>query len=93
MQLIAYRTVRLTPGTAAQVHAWLHGHQGVRITSGYRSPETNRRVGGSPNSYHLRGRAVDVVAGPELLKHLRQTAKKYGAVEVILESDHLHVAF
>ena len=30
------------------------------ITSSYRSPEKNRRVGGAPGSMHLKGRAVDI---------------------------------
>jgi uncharacterized protein YcbK (DUF882 family) len=30
------------------------------VTSSYRSPEDNRRVGGSPGSMHLKGRAVDI---------------------------------
>jgi len=33
------------------------------ITSGYRCREHNEIVGGSENSYHLRGWAVDVIAG------------------------------
>ena len=32
----------------------------VRIISGYRCPEYNRRVGGAPRSQHLLGRAADV---------------------------------
>ena len=36
------------------------------INSGYRSPEVNKRVGGSPTSNHLTGCAVDIrVAGFE----------------------------
>jgi len=35
---------------------------GVRfiITSAFRCPEHNKRVGGTPNSAHLRGHAVDI---------------------------------
>jgi uncharacterized protein YcbK (DUF882 family) len=35
----------------------------LRIVSGYRSPATNRQVGGAPNSQHLHGRAADIPAG------------------------------
>ena len=38
----------------------------IIITSGYRSPELNRKVGGSPTSNHLTGCAMDIrVAGIE----------------------------
>lgn len=32
----------------------------TRITSGYRSPELNRAVGGVPDSQHTRGEAADI---------------------------------
>lgn len=38
-----------------------HFNKPIRITSGYRTPEENVRVGGSPNSLHLKGRACDFV--------------------------------
>ena len=34
----------------------------IRITSGYRSPELNRLVGGVPTSQHLKGEAADCTA-------------------------------
>lgn len=33
----------------------------LTVTSGYRSPEVNREVGGAMNSFHVEGRAADIV--------------------------------
>lgn len=38
----------------------------IRITSGYRSKELNRFVGGVANSYHLKGLAADIHVNSEL---------------------------
>jgi uncharacterized protein YcbK (DUF882 family) len=40
----------------------LREHVGVpvRITSGYRSPQHNRLIGGSPTSQHCKGEAADI---------------------------------
>ncbi len=40
----------------------------LRILSGYRSPSTNRAVGGSRRSQHLRGTAADIPAGVATLE-------------------------
>lgn len=41
----------------------------IVVRSGFRSPEVNKRVGGVPNSQHLRGEAADIAAGgPATLK-------------------------
>ena len=34
----------------------------IRITSGFRSPELNKAVGGKPTSQHIKGEAVDITA-------------------------------
>lgn len=34
----------------------------ISVSSGYRSPQLNRHVGGSPTSQHMRGEAVDITA-------------------------------
>ena len=40
----------------------------IAITSGYRSPEVNRLVGGVPSSQHVKGEAADCyVPDPEVL--------------------------
>lgn len=35
----------------------------ITVTSGYRCPELNRRVGGSRTSHHMRGMAADISTG------------------------------
>lgn len=37
-----------------------HYGRGVKVNSGYRSPEVNKAVGGSPTSDHCRGQAADI---------------------------------
>lgn len=56
------------------------GGGGLTVTSGYRSPEHNARVGGAKNSAHMRGNAVDVVFGGGTQQALKliDTASKVG---------------
>lgn len=35
--------------------------QPIKITSGYRCPELNKKVGGQPNSQHIDGKAADII--------------------------------
>jgi hypothetical protein len=40
----------------------------LSVTSGYRSPEHNKRIGGSPNSNHTQCLAIDIADGNGKLK-------------------------
>lgn len=46
--------------------AW--GHP-LTVTSGYRCPELNKRVGGSATSHHMRGMAADITTGNAVDNH------------------------
>lgn len=73
---------------------------GATPTSTFRDPATNRRVGGSANSHHMRGtpdnpRAVDLVPAPgESMDQLEARLRSSGlnTRELINEGDHVHVA-
>ena len=72
------------------------GAQWGRVTSTYRSPGHNRRVGGVPNSYHLRGRAIDIARRPGVTHGQIAAAYRnagYLLVESLDEGDHSHFAF
>lgn len=49
----------------------------VTVTSGYRSPAVNRRVGGKSNSQHLEGKAADIQCErmAEAFEWLRKSGK------------------
>ena len=67
-----------------------------RVTSTRRSVARNRAVGGARNSFHLRGRAIDVVprAGvrhSDIEAALRSAG--FNLLESLDEGDHSHFAF
>ena len=88
-------------GAAMRQTGDLHGAARVggqfgRITSMVRSAAHNRAVGGVPNSYHLRGRAIDIarragVTHAQIAAALRSAG--YQLVESLDEGDHSHFAF
>ena len=62
----------------------------VRVHSAKRSKEHNKRVGGAPNSYHLKGRALDISAKCLSHKNLAKIARKH-ASGVLLYKTHVHI--
>ena len=72
-------------GIYFRIRIYLAG--GLRVTSWWRSPSHNKRVGGVRNSLHLFGWAFDVVpVNPVTVAKLRDI----GFRKVIAESDHVH---
>jgi hypothetical protein len=72
------------------------GSQWGRVTSTYRTPAHNRRVGGVRNSYHLRGRAIDIARRPGVTHAMIAASFRnagYRLIESLDEGDHSHFAF
>lgn len=62
------------------------------INSAYRSPEQNARVGGKPNSSHLRGLAVDIRANDSSTRYIVLNALiKVGFNRIGVASSFIHV--
>ena len=59
-----YKLGAATPAAVANIEELqkklLERYPGLQVTSGYRDPATNARVGGARNSQHTHGRAVDI---------------------------------
>jgi hypothetical protein len=83
-------------GSASLTAAARIGAQWGRVTSTWRSVAHNRRVGGVRNSFHLRGRAIDIARRPGVSHSTIAAAFRnagYRLVESLDEGDHSHFAF
>lgn len=76
-----------------------HVKQPIRISSGYRSPEVNRAVGGVKNSQHTKGQAADITLGSvqknrALWEELKRGAWPYFDQAILEKGGRwLHVSF
>jgi hypothetical protein len=86
----------LGPGAAQLIGPARIGALFGVVTSGFRTVEHNRRVGGVRNSFHLTGRALDVQRRPGVSHQMVDAALRragFVPVESIDEIDHSHFAF
>lgn len=73
--------------------------EAIRVTSGFRSWNVNKAVGGVKNSQHLAGQAADIVPmhSPERLRELFDLIRKRGGYQQVIferkgQSVWVHVA-
>lgn len=63
----------------------------VVINSGYRTPSHNKKVGGSSNSFHIKGRAFDIVVKGKPPVEVARYAASIGIKGVIQYSWGIHI--
>jgi len=63
----------------------------VIILSGYRNPSYNRKVGGSPGSRHLLGKAADIVVPGYSVEELARISREIGFTGIGLYNSFVHV--
>jgi zinc D-Ala-D-Ala carboxypeptidase len=63
-----------------------------KITSGYRSPEYNKKIGGVKNSPHIKGKAADISAPDSRTKYLiLEAAIHFGIERIGVGSNFIHI--
>lgn len=71
---------------------------GLTVTSGYRSPEKDKAVGGTGKGYHTLGQALDVAGAKSKMDAYAKWAKSSGLFRSVLwqvagHYDHVHVSW
>lgn len=93
---LATRNVQVTP---AAINAYnVATSMGLRLTSAYRDPAHNARVGGSKKSAHMQGRAYDFAGSKAQMDAFARWAKQSGLFKQVLwqvagHYDHVHVSW
>lgn len=65
----------------------------LRISSGFRCPELNKKVGGSPNSDHMNGRAVDILSDNPLALFAWVCRLGLSYDQAIIYKNFLHLSY
>lgn len=69
-------------------------HSPIVVTSGYRSPEVNQRVGGARKSQHIRGEAADIVLPTPLMAQAYMYIRDCLPFDqLIMERTWIHVSY
>ena len=68
-----------------------HFKSAVTINSAYRTPPYNKKVGGSSNSYHVKGRAFDIVVKGYRPSEVAKYARSIGIKGVIEYNSFVHI--
>ena len=63
----------------------------VIIISAYRTPQWNRKVNGSPNSFHLQGRAFDIAITGVTPKQIAICSESLGIKGIIQYNNFVHI--
>ncbi|GAH08593.1 unnamed protein product, partial [marine sediment metagenome] len=63
----------------------------IRITSGYRCPAENKKVGGHSNSAHLLGKAADIQVKGMSTITLAMMASKIKGIRIGMYPNHIHI--
>lgn len=63
----------------------------VNINSGYRTPEHNKNIGGSPRSQHMEGKACDIYVEGLTPATVARECEKIGFGGIGVYSNHVHV--
>lgn len=63
----------------------------INITSAYRTPECNKRVGGSSNSYHMKGLAADIHSPGHTPTEIAKAADEVGFTGIGIYSSFVHL--
>ena len=71
----------------------------IKVTSGYRTPEYNKQIGGSPTSQHCKGEAVDIQPlNRDIMYVFEIIRKEFNFDQVILEKNNsgaewIHISY